>query len=273
MILSRVSLVLFVILMSLTISAQEFHWRAYYISKTTIDFESWGKKQLTTEQKKELSVNMSHLYEKVFILDFDRKMSLFKEDERLETSGQKAGWDNLMSGQYSSGPIYKNVQAKRLVERREFYGKLFLIDDSLPEFKWQLTDETKKIGDYTCFKAICIRSLSEIPPKGLNVRPEQDNSDTDDQVIITAWYTPQIPANHGPGHYWGLPGLILELNEDKTTILCSKIILHSEEKIAKTKIPSKGKRLTLDEFDVIFDKKKDEIKKMKGRIKGKRTKG
>ena len=31
-------------------------------------------------------------------------------------------------------------------------------------------------------------------------------------IEVTAWYTPEIPINQGPADYWGLPGLILEVN-------------------------------------------------------------
>jgi GLPGLI family protein len=48
-----------------------------------------------------------------------------------------------------------------------------------------------------------------------------DNLEMPKDVTITAWYTPEIP-NQGPENYWGLPGLILEINDGKTVILCRK---------------------------------------------------
>jgi len=45
------------------------------------------------------------------------------------------------------------------------------------------------------------------------------------EIEIIAWYTPQIPVPQGPGEYFGLPGLILEIQADRTSILCSKIVL------------------------------------------------
>ena len=56
-----------------------------------------------------------------------------------------------------------------------------------------------------------------------------DDIEVPKEIEITAWYTPQIPINQGPGEYWGLPGLILEINADRTTILCSKIIMNPSE--------------------------------------------
>ncbi len=29
----------------------------------------------------------------------------------------------------------------------------------------------------------------------------------------TAWYTLDIPVQHGPGEFWGVPGLILQVEE------------------------------------------------------------
>jgi GLPGLI family protein len=57
-----------------------------------------------------------------------------------------------------------------------------------------------------------------------------DNLEMPKDVTITAWYTPEIPVNQGPENYWGLPGLILEINDGKTVILCSKIVLNPKEK-------------------------------------------
>ena len=48
------------------------------------------------------------------------------------------------------------------------------------------------------------------------------------EVQITAWYTPDIPINQGPENYWGLPGLILEINEPELIILCSKVVLNTK---------------------------------------------
>jgi GLPGLI family protein len=39
-----------------------------------------------------------------------------------------------------------------------------------------------------------------------------DNLEIPKDVTITAWYT-EIQVNQGPENYWGLPGLILEIND------------------------------------------------------------
>ena len=83
------------------------------------------------------------------------------------------------------------------------------------------------------------------------------------EIVITAWYSPEIPVNQGPENYWGLPGLILEVNDGKTSILCSKIVLNSKDKV-EIKAPTKGKQVTQKEYDEIVKNKMEEMKEMYG---------
>src|SRR5690606_18150081 len=85
-----------------------------------------------------------------------------------------------------------------------------------------------------------------------------DDIEVPKEILVTAWYTPQIPVNQGPGEYWGLPGLILEVNSGNTTILCSKIEINPTDK-TEIKAPSKGKVVTKKEYDIIV---KDKMKEM-----------
>jgi GLPGLI family protein len=80
--------------------------------------------------------------------------------------------------------------------------------------------------------------------------------------VITAWYTPEIPVNQGPEGYWGLPGLILEVNDGKTIILCTKVVMNTKEK-AEIKAPSAGKIVTQKEYDEIFTAKMKEMEEMR----------
>ena len=79
------------------------------------------------------------------------------------------------------------------------------------------------------------------------------------EVIVTAWFTPQIPVGNGPGDYAGLPGLILELNFYRTTILCSKIVLNVKD-AESIEAPSKGTEVTRDEYNSIVKEKMEEMR-------------
>jgi GLPGLI family protein len=66
-------------------------------------------------------------------------------------------------------------------------------------------------------------------------------------IEVEAWYTPQIPVSHGPGEFWGLPGLILEVSTGNTTMLCSKIILNPQTKL-NIVAPDKGKEISKADY-------------------------
>jgi GLPGLI family protein len=81
------------------------------------------------------------------------------------------------------------------------------------------------------------------------------------EITVTAWYTPEIPVNQGPENYWGLPGLILEVNDGKTVMLCSKVVLNSKEKVV-IKPASNGKVVSQKEYDDTVVKKMEEMQSM-----------
>jgi hypothetical protein len=88
-----------------------------------------------------------------------------------------------------------------------------------------------------------------------------DDFEMPKEITITAWYTPEIPINQGPESYWGLPGLILEVNDGKTTILCSKVVLNAKEKV-EIKASTNGKVISQKEYDETVVKKMEEMRQM-----------
>ncbi len=89
------------------------------------------------------------------------------------------------------------------------------------------------------------------------------------EILVTAWYTPQIPVSNGPGEYWGLPGLILEVSAGRTTILCSEIVINPSEKVAIT-APTKGKEITREEYNETV---KTKMTEMRERFRGRGGRG
>jgi len=273
---------------SLTFAQQNFQGKAYYMSKTTVDIDQWtGGRELSPEQRKRMEERMKSFTEKEYILTFNKEESIYKEDERLETPGSGRGWGNFSSS-FTGGPKYKNVKSKELLQDQEFFGKQFLIKDELKNLEWKMGGETKQIGNYTCFKATATRTVDKFdwrsmrPRRGRNndskekkegeVAKDSTKTDSDDPmsqievpktVEVVAWYTPQIPINQGPDDYWGLPGLILEVSADRTTILCTKIVMNPEEKEAIDK-PEKGDEVTQEEYNKIITKKIQEMREMYG---------
>lgn len=254
----------------LSFAQKDFQGKAYYSSKTTVDMDNFGGGQLSEERKKQIAERLKSALEKEFVLTFNQSESLYKEEEKLDTPGQGGMRFGMMGS--TEGPQYKNVKEQKLLQEQEFFGKKFLITDSLPNLEWELTSETKNIGQYTCFKATAVRKMNASvvnrfgppPPGGREDNNDAEKEETLKEVIVTAWYTPQIPVNTGPDVYWGLPGLILEVNADRTTILCSKIVINPSEK-EEIKVPSKGKKVSQAEYDTIVSEKIEEMREMRGR--------
>ena len=261
------------------IQAQEFQGKAYYESKTSMDMSGWGGNQMSEEQKKQIAERMKSMFEKTYVLTFNRSESIYKEQEKLDTPGAGGNrWGGMM-GSFTAGPQYKNVKDNVLLQDQEFFGKQFLIKDSLPKLEWKMENETKQIGQYMCFKATAVKKVDEMDFSSMRRRKRDndaekkkdttkttnvmDEIEVPKEIIVTAWYTPQIPVNQGPGEYWGLPGLILEVNADITTILCSKIVINPGEK-EEIKAPEKGKEVTKTEYNTIVKDKMQEMQEMYG---------
>lgn len=106
-----------------------------------------------------------------------------------------------------------------------------------------------------------MQKYKKIAQKKEEFKDPFDEIEIPEEIEITAWYTMQIPVSAGPGEYWGLPGLILEINSGRTTILCTKITLNPENK-KEIKKPTKGKEVGREEYQDIVKKKMEEMRAM-----------
>ncbi|BCY27475.1 GLPGLI family protein [Flavobacterium okayamense] len=273
----------FAILTGILSNAQDFQGIAVYESKTsTADFMKGmsQNRDLTPEMQKNIEARMQKAFEKTFILNFNRTSSIYKEEEKLEAPGQGGG-RMMMSMMGGGGTHFKNVKEQNYTVDKEVFGKEFLIKDSLPKYDWKLEGESRMIGNYNCFKATAVVPIDESDFRNFRFRGNKDEDKNETkkdttktsttnlmdqwempkEKIITAWYSPEIPINQGPENYWGLPGLILEVNDGKTTILCSKIVLNTKDKV-DIKAPTKGKEVSQKEFDETVKKKMEEMREM-----------
>ena len=73
---------------NLFVFSQDFQGKAYYVSKTNPDMDSWGGRQMSEVQKKQIMERMRSMFEKTYILSFDKSVSIYKEEEVLEAPGQ-----------------------------------------------------------------------------------------------------------------------------------------------------------------------------------------
>jgi GLPGLI family protein len=265
--------IVLLILLSSSNFAQNISGQAFYESKTTVDMDEINiGREISEEMKKMIATQMKSVLEKTYILTFNKDESIYKEQEKLENNPMMGGFQ-MMTGSFMPGPQYKDLKTGQIVEEKEFFGKEFLITDSIPKLDWKLEKESKQIGEYVVFKATAIKKVDSSDLQMARPKKQDDNekdkTDSDDQdpmdlieipkeVEVTAWYTPQIPVSNGPGEYGGLPGLIMELSVNRTTILCSKIILNAKS-ADKIERPKKGKKVSREEYTKIITEKMQEM--------------
>ncbi len=261
----RITLV-FSLLMATIVSlvAQDFQGKAYYQSARDMKgFEIKGD-GMTPAMQEQLQAQMKKQFQKQYELTFNLTESVWKEEESLDggpATAQSGGVVIRMST--GGGVTYKNTADNLYLRETEVFSKPFLVNDQLEVREWEITSETKKIGDYMVQKAIYtdIRERKMISFTSTNGEKESNEPEVvTDTIKVEAWYTPQIPVSQGPENYWGLPGLILEVNNGTTNYLCTKVVLNPEEEIV-IKRPSKGKKVTREELRAETEAKSEEMMK------------
>ena len=251
--------------------AQDFSGRATYrthrkssfkLDSTTMAANPGIQEQMETQMRK--------MFQKTFILDFTKSESMYKEEQELDAPKGPSSNGSVMVMSFGGGGIdvlYKNILENRMANKKELMGKVFLIKDNLVAYDWELTGETKNIGNYTCYKAVFEKEEESIEINMI------DGDVKEEKVLkkrtLVAWYTPDIPISNGPRDYGGLPGLILEVNDGDLTIVCSEIVLNPKE-VKEIKEPTKGKIVTRKKFGAIT---KEKTKEMMDRFRSRDGKG
>jgi GLPGLI family protein len=172
-----------------------------------------------------------------FSLIFNKTESLFEEVASMVSDEKKDSYLQLLSRSMSfSGKLFTNIKTGLVLHQKTLTSDVFLIESNVKGIKWNLTNETKKIDNYTCYKATTVTTIE-------SVRGAVD-------LPVTAWYAPSIPFSFGPKNYAGLPGLILELEVNKLVFYAVKIELNKQSN-AEIKPLTKGKRISEKEYHEI----------------------
>jgi GLPGLI family protein len=179
-----------------------------------------------------------------FELKFHGSKSIFFKQKSLQNDNNKS-YKIANALLKADNVYYSNYKTNRRKISKSVYGENYIVVSELDNLKWKLTNNSKIVGKYKCFKASSYVMIKN--NKGIFKKE------------ITAWYAPDIPVNFGPKGYGGLPGLILELIEDNYRYLATKIVISKKNKI-KVNFSEKGKLITQDELDeigqAIYKKKK-----------------
>lgn len=103
----------------------------------------------------------------------------------------------IKSTGHTTPESYYTMPAKRILQLvYAIGGNRYLVEEEFPKLDWQIKEEIREIGGYSCQKA-------EVHFKGRD---------------YTAWFTSEIPFQAGPWKFNGLPGLILEVVDSRNEV-------------------------------------------------------
>ena len=146
-----------------------------------------------------------------YVLNFKNDESYFYHQPKLETN------DGLtMGSKAGTNSYYTNNGTGDIIESSSL-GYV-----SHKPLDWEITNQTKIIGGYKCYKAVATEKL-------------YSRQDHYYYKKVIAWFAPSIPLNFGPKYYKGLPGLILKIERDKFTITATKLNFNPPSKEVRIK--------------------------------------
>jgi GLPGLI family protein len=98
--------------------------------------------------KTQIMERMKKMFEKTFVLNFDKSSSVYKEEEKLDAQGQGVIGRMMANFMGGGGTCFKKRKKKSNIPlTKKFFGKSFI--KILCNLKWVLTDETKKNWNFT----------------------------------------------------------------------------------------------------------------------------
>jgi GLPGLI family protein len=179
-------------------------------------------------------------------LHFNNGSSIYKKSK--EQPEQPTNNFRFMGGDDGEKNIvYKNYDSGTFVSQQFVFEKLILLQDSLPQMNWRITNEYKQFAGYNCRRATTMLF---------------------DSVFIIAYYTEALVTSSGPQSFNGLPGMIMcvHIPRTNTTYQAKKVealVLKPEEFVAPVKgLPSTFRTIT----DKLTDVTKNWGKEWKNKV-------
>ncbi|HOV12284.1 MAG TPA: GLPGLI family protein [Bacteroidales bacterium] len=163
---------------------------------------------------------------------------------RFEDSEERPdGDDDNYQGRKETFFMIHNFENQTYVHVLEMLGKTYLISDSLKMPDWKIKNDLKEVSGHVCMNAAL--------------------KDTLRGQKIVAWFALDMPLQAGPDRFYGLPGMILEvdINNGAEVITAEKI-----EKVSLTnefELPKKlkAKKISGTEYAAILKKFYDDKRK------------
>lgn len=207
-------LLISIICCATTLSAQ-----TQFISKGKIEFERktnvWA--DLKGSFAEQLKKSIPEYKSSYFNYEFDNNKSIYQPGRESDSKDM-----GFFGSPATDNEVYSDFTGKKYIAHKNVFEKSFLIEDSLRNAKWKITNDFREIAGFNCRRATTIIM---------------------DSVFVVAFYTDEIMIPGGPESFNGLPGMIMGLviNRLHTTWYATKVEVNSVNDKDITP-PTKGKK-------------------------------
>jgi GLPGLI family protein len=194
-----------------------------------------------------------------FELIFNENVSLFRSvvDEEAPDPFANAGGGGggmRMNFRMPTANTYTDMAKQMQYEERAFFEKEFLIIDSLKQYKWKLSEETKTIAKQLCKKATTMITSPQMRMR-VSIGGAGNNNDTTantprapKETELVVWYAENIPVSFGPDNYSGLPGVIMEIDQDNGATVTTAVEVSAKYPKKELVAPTKGDKMNRAQF-------------------------
>ncbi|MGB8194162.1 MAG: GLPGLI family protein [Chitinophagaceae bacterium] len=197
--------------------------------------------------------NLPKTQTRQFELLFGNNQSLYQalpdiKEEANQMQGPGPGGGPMVNIMRIGGDAvtYHNFETGKRVSEREMSAKTFIVEENISKLNWKLTEESKVILGHRAFKATAERYSMRTMISMEN--GEMARKQVPDTSKIVAWFASDIPVPAGPDFQGQLPGLILELDINNGRAVYTAIELSPKVSVSNIKAPSRGKKISADDF-------------------------
>lgn len=192
---------LFLLLIAITTNAQTVNGIATY--EVMIGDDPRALQREIDRQRLREAQRLSN--EITFNLYFTEKESYFEIAEKPVNHNYFSPLFVEMATHHRGYDFYVDISSSTYIYTlyNSYLNKEYTIKDHF-DYQWEILDETTQIDNLVAYKAI-----------GYNKFDKQ----------IEAWFTPEIPSSAGPQNFYGLPGLIIQLQVGYTKYVLKNVNL------------------------------------------------
>ncbi|MEO6820148.1 MAG: GLPGLI family protein [Ginsengibacter sp.] len=160
----------------------------------------------------------------LFTFTSDGKKSLYAPVPDKESDGRG---NYFMSGTASDNIVYNDFEKETSVSLKNVFERTYLIEDSLRNAKWKITNDFREIAGFSCRRATTVIM---------------------DSVFVVAFYSDEIMIPGGPESFNGLPGMIMGLviNRLHTTWYATKVnVTNVNPSVIIPPVKGKNEKITM----------------------------